>query len=225
MIGKFRAAKIRTRTLLGISLRKTLGLGLAYVARFPDTILFRLQVEPVRLKLMRSPERNRINVFCFKVLLFLVFLCAVVYLLLGMSQWYWLRSAIDDGVLLTGERLGERAHHANRSDEMRSFRQEILRGSEKSYTVVIGPHGCGKSSLIQDVLQDSAEGGAKGVVYVRHPDATKKTSLFNTLREAFGGLYIYHQNTCFLSISFLRWFLLLGCLISTGRLHTRLKIR
>ena len=137
-------------------------------------------------------ERNR------RVFFSVVFLCAVLYLLLGMSQWYWLRSAIDDGVLLSGERLEERAHHANRSDEMRSFRQEILRSSEKSYTVVIGPHGCGKSSLIQDVLQDSAEGGAKGVVYVRHPDATKKTSLFDRLREAFGGLYLPSEYTFFI---------------------------
>ena len=126
-------------------------------------------------------------------LLFLVvcFVCS----LLGMSQWYSLNGAINNGVLLTGKLQVEKSHRANRSDEMRSFRQEILRGSRDSYTVVIGPHGCGKSTLIQDVLQDSAEGGAKGVVYVRHPDDTHKTSLFSRLRKAFGGLYLPSEYT------------------------------
>ena len=147
-------------------------------------------------------ERNPL-VFVSVIVPFLLYLYSnvVVYPLLGTSQWYSLNGAINNGVLLTGERLEERAHHANRSDEIRSFRQEILRGSGKSYTVVIGPHGCGKSTLIQDVLQDSAEGGAKGVVYVRHPDDTKKTSLFDTLREAFGGLYLPSEYTFINSFS------------------------
>ena len=136
-------------------------------------------------------------VVIFYALLYLAVQCLVCPLY-GLSQWYSLRSAINDGVFPSGERLERRDHRANRSDEMRSFRQEILRSSEKSYTVVIGPHGCGKSSLIQDVLQDSAEGGAKGVVYVRHPDATKKTSLFDRLREAFGGLYLPSEYTFFI---------------------------
>ena len=136
-------------------------------------------------------------VVIFYALLYLAVQCLVCPLY-GLSQWYSLRSAINDGVFPSGERLEKRDHRANRSDEMRSFRQNILRGSRDSYTVVIGPHGCGKSTLIQDVLQDSAEGGAKGIVYVKHPG---DTSLFDRLRVAFGGLYLPSEYTFINSFS------------------------
>ena len=139
-------------------------------------------------------------VVIFYALLYLAVQCLVCPLY-GLSQWYSLRSAINDGVFPSGERLERRDHRVNRSDEMRSFRQNILRGSRDSYTVVIGPHGCGKSTLIQDVLQDSAEGGAKGVVYVKHPDDTEESSLFDRLREAFGGLYLPSEYTFINSFS------------------------
>ena len=134
-------------------------------------------------------------VVIFYALLYLAVQCLVCPLY-GLSQWYSLRSAINDGVFPSGEK---RDHHVNRSNEMRSFRQNILRGSRDSYTVVIGPHGCGKSTLIQDVLQDSAEGGAKGIVYVKHPGDT--LSLFDRLRVAFGGLYLPSEYTFINSFS------------------------